>query len=179
MCVRMKLLLEQIEKGLGAHLYYLSLFVALSIPDICGALESDDGQATGKKYKAWVDHYLVRARPDKYGDRLSAEHIWQFRCALLHQGRTRHANCEYKRIMFFEPGIDTGIKGLHCCIVGEKLKDKSLMIDLQQFCTDIVSGVNLWLINNQTNSNYIANYKNFIRCHPNGISPVFGAPVIG
>jgi hypothetical protein len=45
----MELLLEQIEKGLNANLYYLSLFVALCIPDICGALEPENGRADGEK----------------------------------------------------------------------------------------------------------------------------------
>lgn len=175
----MELLLAQIEKGLEARLYYLSLFVALCIPDICGALESEDGQTTGKQYKAWLNEYLVKARPDKYGDRLSAEHIWQFRCALLHQGRTKHDAGEYKRILFFEPGVVTGIHGVHCCIVGSKTEDKSLMIDLQQFCTDIIVSTKTWLAANRENKNYIANYEKLIKRHPNGISPVFGCPVIG
>jgi len=175
----MELLLSQIEKGLDAHLYHLSLFVALCIPDICGALESESGTADSQKYKAWVDQYLVKARPDKYGDRLSAEHIWQFRCALLHQGRTKHGKGEYKRILFFEPGIETSIHGLHCCVVGAKTEDKSLMIDLRQFCTDIIAGAKTWLANNWKNKKCAANYQRFITRHPKGVSPVLGCPVIG
>ena len=35
----MQNLLDQIQKGLEADLYYLSLFAALAIPDICGAID--------------------------------------------------------------------------------------------------------------------------------------------
>lgn len=42
----MKNLLEQIDHGLKVNLYYLSLFVALSIPDICGAIDSQNGEAS-------------------------------------------------------------------------------------------------------------------------------------
>ncbi len=175
----MKLLLEQIEKGLEAELYYLSLFVSLCIPDICGALESENGFAQPEKYKNWVSQYLVAVRPDKYGDRLSADHIWQFRCALLHQGRTKHSKGEYKRILFFEPGVEIPIRGLHCCIVGTKTEDKSLVIDIRQFCSDIIAAAESWLVSNQTNQNFMGNYKNLIRRYPNGISPVLGCPVIG
>jgi hypothetical protein len=175
----MELLLSQIEKGLDAKLYYLSLFVALCIPDICCALESSNGNTDRTKYKAWINQYLVKAKPDKYGDILSADHIWQFRCALLHQGRTKHNQSEYKRILFFEPGFETGIYGLHCCIVGAKTEDKSLMIDLQQFCRDIISGAKAWLANNRESKNYIANYEKLIKRYSDGISPVFGCPVIG
>jgi len=76
----MELLLEQIEKGLNANLYYLSLFVALCIPDICGALESQNGEAHRDKYLKWIEEYLIKARPDKYGRQLSGEHIYYYRC---------------------------------------------------------------------------------------------------
>lgn len=175
----MKTLLDQIEKGLESNLYHLTLFVALCVPDICSALESDDGLTTGLKYRNWIEEYLVKARPEKYGDRLSAEHIWQFRCSLLHQGTTKHKKTEYKRILFFEPGTQTSIQGLHCCIVGSETEEKSLVIDLIQFCNDIVLSAKKWLENNQSNKNYIKNYEKLIKSYPNGISPVFGTPVIG
>jgi hypothetical protein len=176
----MELLLEQIEKGLNANLYYLSLFVALCIPDICGALESQNGKANSDKYIKWIKDYLIQARPDKYGDQLSAEHIYYFRCAILHQGRTKHdpgINC--KRILFIEPGIKTGIDSIHCCVVGEKSQDKSLLINLHQFCTDIIKGAKIWLKNNAHNKNYLTNYEKLIKRYPNGVSPVFGCPIIG
>ena len=35
-------LLEQIEKALECNLYYLALQSTLALPDICGALESEN-----------------------------------------------------------------------------------------------------------------------------------------
>jgi len=175
----MELLLKQIEEGLDANLYYLSLFVSLCIPDICGALESKDGLANSDKYKKWIEDYLIKARPNKYGDRLSSDHIYQFRCALLHQGRTKHDKMEFKRILFVEPGVKTSINSIHCCIVGSNTNDKSLLINIRQFCVDIINGTNTWLNNNRTNTNYLNNHKKLIDRYPNGISPVFGCPIIG
>ncbi len=176
----MELLLEQIEKGLDANLYYLSLFVALCIPDICGAIESENSEANRDKYLKWIEEYLIKARPEKYGRQLSAEHIYYFRCALLHQGRTKHdQKIEYKRILFVEPGIKTGIDSIHCCIVGSSGQDKSLLINLIQFCTDIITGVKLWQKNNLTNQDYLKNYERLIKRYPNGVSPIFGCPIIG
>lgn len=133
-------LLKQIKNGLDNNLYYLALFVSLSVPDMCASLESDDCRTNRTKYKAWVDEYMVKVRPDKYGERLSSNHIYQFRCALLHQGRTKHDDSEYQRILFFEPGAQNSIVGPHCCVVGAETSDASLMIDIQQFCDDIVKG---------------------------------------
>jgi hypothetical protein len=48
--------LDQIEAATQTdHLYYLALAGALAVPDICGALEAPDGEATGQRYKAWFD----------------------------------------------------------------------------------------------------------------------------
>lgn len=50
---------DQINRALNANLYYLALFVSISLPDICGATESSDGKSTGAKYIAWFDKYVA------------------------------------------------------------------------------------------------------------------------
>jgi len=39
-------LIRQIRAASAAGLYYLALFAALAIPDICSALETENGKAT-------------------------------------------------------------------------------------------------------------------------------------
>ena len=51
--------LLQIREGLNKNLYLLSLFSALAIPDICGAMSSENGEANAEKYKAWFDKYIA------------------------------------------------------------------------------------------------------------------------
>ena len=51
----MRDMLEQIERGLETNLYYLSLFACLAISDICGAIDAEDGEASGPRYVAWYD----------------------------------------------------------------------------------------------------------------------------
>ena len=46
----MELILKEIERALDAKLYYLALQASLTLPDICGALQSDDGVAKNYKY---------------------------------------------------------------------------------------------------------------------------------
>jgi hypothetical protein len=50
---------------------------------------------------------------------------------------------------------------------------------LSQFCNDIIGGAKAWLNNNVHNQNYLNNYERFIKRYPNGVSPVFGCPIIG
>jgi len=54
----MKDLLDQIKSALDAGHYYLCLYVALTLPDICGAIDAEDGKATGQTYAAWFDEFV-------------------------------------------------------------------------------------------------------------------------
>jgi len=51
----MEYLLNDLRDSLKHKLFYSSLFLALSIPDICGALESEDGNASKKSYIRWYE----------------------------------------------------------------------------------------------------------------------------
>ena len=57
----MELILKEIERALDAKLYYLALQASLTLPDICGALQSDDGVAKNYKYIAWYDKRTGRS----------------------------------------------------------------------------------------------------------------------
>ena len=161
-------ILEQIEKGLDSNQYYLSLFVALAIPDICGALESDDGLAIGQKYKDWFDKYIS----PKYNGSLNGNSCYQFRCSLLHQGSTQHENSKFSRIFFVEPGTTTHV--LHNNII-----NNALNIDVKIFCQDIISGAKEWLKKKRGTSNFERNYPKFVKRHPQGLPPfIKGVPVI-
>lgn len=175
----MRDLLEQIKTGLSHNLYFLSLFVALTIPDICAAMESENGKTENTKYKAWFNKYFAPRNPRKYGDgtNFTADDCYNFRCAILHQGRSNNGKIAYKRIMFFEPG--TFSIGLHSCVVGAKTKEKSLVIDVKTFCTDMVNSAQKWTKENEDSAVYKTNSLHLVKRYPHGIPPVFGGPVIG
>lgn len=161
-------LLHQIKKGLENNLYYLSLFIALSIPDICGALGSSDGKATGKKYKEWFDKYVAQ----KYDNNLDGNTCYLFRCSLLHQGSTEHIHSHYSRILFIEPGTTNNI--FH-----NNILNYALNIDVNIFCEDIVAGAKRWLSEIKETDEFKANYPKFVRRYPSGLSPyIRGLPVI-
>ena len=72
--------IRQIRVASAQGLYYLALYGALTLPDICGALESQNGRSSGPKYKAWL-------RANVPGQAAEAEQIYGLRCSLMHQGR--------------------------------------------------------------------------------------------
>ena len=157
------------QQEVEANLYYLSLFVTLSMPDICGAIESKNGEASGKKYEDWFNQYVA----PKYNGVLSGADCYMFRCSLLHQGRSQHPKGNYSRIFFIEPSATTNI--FH-----NNIMNNALNIDVRIFCRDIIDGVSQWLLEVQGTESYKTNYDKFMRRYPNGLKPyIVGVPVVG
>ena len=161
--------LNQIEMAAKTNgLYYLSLGASLTIPDICGALESTDGIATGARYKAWFD---ANALPP-YRNFLSGEDCYRFRCSFLHQGTTGHPQSSYSRIVFIEPGA-TGTVA-HLNVMNDALK-----IDVKRFTLDMVVSAKMWLACVKGTEPYESNLNKFVRRYPQGLAPyIVGVPVI-
>jgi len=174
-------LLQQIRAGLDANLYYLSLYVALTIPDICGALDSDNGYATAEKYKDWHRRYVApKYELDPAWRRmlgrdyyLSPEDCYIFRNSLLHQGTTLHPGAGWERIFFVEPSVLTITSHLN-------VVDNALNIDLRTFCDDVITGAEQWLDEVESTERYLRNYDGFLRRHADGLAPfIVGVPIIG
>ena len=160
--------LTQIKNGLEADLYLLSLFSTLAIPDLCGALSSENGEASSEKYKGWFDKYVA----PRYNGFLSGEDCYFFRCSLLHQGSSQHPSSSYKRVFFVEPSATTNV--FHNNILNDALN-----IDVKIFCSDIISGAEVWLGENEETELYRINSDKFMRRYPTGLSPyIVGVPVI-
>jgi hypothetical protein len=164
----MRDLFDQIPRGLEANLHYLTLFATLAIPDICGAMQSDDGIATPQKYVGWFDEYVAH----RYYGMLTGQDCYYFRCSLLHQGSSQHRRSTYERILFVEPTATTNV--FHCNVV-----QGALNIDIRIFCMDMAAGGRVWLERVEHTDNYSRNYSRFMKRHPDGLSPyIVGVPVV-
>ncbi|OPA28911.1 hypothetical protein BHL47_16430 [Bacillus cereus] len=159
-------LFNEIERGLDAGVYHLSLGIALCIPDICAGLQSDDGKTSGKKYKEWYNNYVA----DKL--RLSADDCYYFRCSFLHQGSTQHEKSKYKKIIFIEPGAPF--------VLHNNVMNDVLNIDVRIFCKDLIESARQWLEVVKNDDNFIRNHANSFKRYPNGLPPyIGGVPVYG
>ena len=164
--------LDQVEAGAGvAKLYYLALAGALVVPDMCGALESTDGQASSSKYKTWFDNHVAPLHNSGGVPILTGEDCYYFRCSLLHQGRSQHSRSGYSRIIFLEPGTSN--------VFHMNILNDALNIDVREFCIEIVSAARLWLEQVRGTEPYETNCVSFVHRYPNGIAPyIIGLPVI-
>lgn len=165
---------SQIKNALDADLYHLALFGALAVPDICGAISSEDGKATGQKYKNWFNKYvsLKYLHPTR-GQDITGEDCYRFRCSMLHQGTSHHVTGKYSRFIFVEhPSVY-----MHCTLI--EADGLILAINTSVFCDDILGGAETWITEYQGTEVYKRNIAKFMRHYPEGLAPVFGVPVIG
>lgn len=162
-------LVAQVRAASAANLYYVALLTALTLPDMCGALESEDGIASGARSADWFDRNVAPA----YGGVLDGESAYKFRCSLLHQGTTQHASNKYARLLFVEPGASTNI--FH----NNALND-ALNVDVRVFCEDMCRAVDGWLPAARALPQFERNFERFVRRHPDGLAPyIVGVPVVG
>ncbi len=134
------------RQSMAAKNWYASLFVALSMPDICGKLENPD-QFSSERYKGWFDkymaeHYTSRIGPDRREHVfLSAADCYALRCSFLHEGEDELGGqrCRevLERIHFVAPVQNMTI---HC-----NQMNNVLQVQVDIFCEEICGGVIRWL----------------------------------
>ena len=169
--------LQEIKLALENKLYLLALQTALTLPDICGAMESDAGKANRERYCNWYDKYAASKVDACY---MSSMDCYLFRCSLLHQGTTiptpkGNQSAAHGRIVFIAPGNQNFY--FHNNIIGDALN-----IDLNVFCTGMIKATEEWLktMKETKNANYEKHAKKLIRYYPVGLPPyTFGIGTIG
>jgi hypothetical protein len=165
-------LLNELKAVAGAGFYSIALFTSLALPDICAALESDDGRASGARYKAWFDKWVAVNYPPIRDGRvaISGAVCYAYRCGLLHQGRSMHKDLGYTRVIFLTPGPLT----LHNSVLMD-----ALAVDIPSFVEDISVGVRAWIKSAQGTEPFDSHYANFMKRHRGGLAPyVVGVDLI-
>ena len=163
----MEFLLKEIEQALNSGMYFMALQSTLSLPDICGALQSSNGMATKSNYISWYDTYAKESSSNA----ISGEDCYYFRCSCLHQGTTQNPNSSYSRILFLVPNNQI--------VAHNNIFNDALNIDINVFCSNILSAVRKWKLLVKDDPNYVQNYANLIKVYPNGLPPyIIGIPVI-
>ena len=94
----MQILINELKGAFENNLWFIAINISLTIPDICSALESENGKTDGTKYKNWINTYLVQ----KYNNFITGDDIWKLRCASLHQGKFNHDCPRFNKIIFQE-----------------------------------------------------------------------------
>lgn len=163
----MEALINELKTSISNESYYSALINALIVPDICSALQSDDGQTNGAKYKNWFNKYCA----NKYNGFVKGDDIYKIRCALLHQGKLNHDNPNYERILFQIP-----FNGM---VFHNNIMNNAINLNLDIFVKDIIDGYYDWKEEHGTDDIVLTNLKHSINIYPNGFAPyIVGVPLI-
>jgi len=125
---------DEIERCIEGKCYWALLHVLLVLPDVCGAMETDDGEATPQKYKNWCRRYLA----DK---QINGEDWYRMRCIVLHQGRSSDEKAQYSTFSFSQPA-QTG-SAVHRCVKIEP-HGKVLELDVGRMANEMRVALNKW-----------------------------------
>ena len=138
----MDMILQEIERALNAGFYYLAVVMALTLPDICAALASPNGDTDPRKYKNWYTKNLAGRF-----QMVTADDIWSLRNGVLHQGRCGHPNMQFARIIFTLP------EGQGNRLLGGAILNDALSLDAVEFCHAVIQSVQTWFAANQNDPN--------------------------
>jgi hypothetical protein len=164
----MEVITKEIEQALTAGLYYLAIVTVLSLPDVCAALESQNGESSGAKYKAWYDTWMAVRYPE-----ITGQDLYSLRCGVLHQGRLGHSKMQYSRVLFTVPNPQ---KNLY----HRNIANDALNLDALQFCRDMIECVSAWYAAKQGDPNVQANLPRLVQFRANGLAPYMpGVALIG
>jgi hypothetical protein len=163
----MDMILREMDKAIDAGLYYPAVMMALTLPDICSALASANGETGTGKYKDWYNAHLAATYPE-----ITADDMWSLRNGVVHQGRFGHPKMQYARIVFAIPNQER--RRIHRCTGGD-----ALILDAIMFCKDVAQAVTAWFAANSNDRNVAANLSNLVQLRHSGFLPyVGGIPVI-
>jgi len=150
----MEAITKEVENAIAAGLYYLAIVTALSLPDVCSALESHDGETNRAMYNVWYDNWMAARYPE-----ITSLDLYSLRCGVLHQGRLGHSRMQYGRVLFT----------LH-----------ALNLDAVRFCRDMIECVSTWYAAKQNDPNVQANLSRLVQFRANGMAHyMVGVPLIG
>lgn len=123
---------NDMERCRSAGACWSLLHVVVCIPDICAALQSDNGETSGPKYICWCDQYAHHAT-------LSGQERYWMRCKVLHQGRASTGNPgRYTGFAFTQPAPDGQIDHL-------RLEGTTLVVDVGQLANEVKAAVGKWV----------------------------------
>ena len=179
----MNTILDEIRRAHKANLCYLAVTSSLSLPDLCCALASPDGETNRDKYKAWCREWLKPPFP------LTDMDMWKLRSGVVHQGIFGHPQIRYSRVIFALPGSPAPsvlVRGTHVDLSPEGLKEMAtakvrdpLILDSGTFCETIMDAVSDWYSVNRNDPQVLANMPRLLQLRPRGKKPYYDSyPVI-
>ena len=120
---------DEMERCRRGECYWALLHVIVTLPDICAALESDDGRTSGPKYMSWCDRFTPT-------DIMNGADWWEVRCLVLHQGRTKTRDGRFYK--FIKP---TAAARVHQTVWGSR---DTIALDVAEMSNEMIKSIRAW-----------------------------------
>jgi hypothetical protein len=151
-------LINDIQKAIDARAYCIALMGALTLPDICSALECADGLSSSERYEKWFDRRVASHYPGEMNGRQCYLHWFRMfhpsACRVDDRQRTeRHA--------FVVPG-STGNSTVFRA-------NGVVYLDLGVFCLHLGNAATVWLKAVRWTEPFETNSARIFTVHPKGI----------
>lgn len=155
----MEVTLQQIERALEVGLFYAAVVMALTLPDICAALEDEQAYSGRDEYKKWYRENLAERFPS-----MTDADAYSLRCGVVHKGNLglKSKGSAFKRVVFTLPAAHGG--SAHNCVM-----DDVLQFDAVLFCYEIMDAVRRWCERTKTDPIVRTNLPNLVRYRPDGL----------
>jgi len=165
----MNTILEEINRALDFGLFYLAIVSALTVPDICAALESEKGKATERGYREWCKRWFLDS---SYRRHLTDLDLWRLRSGIIHQGRMGHPGMEFARVIFSLPtGFIVDLNWLKDPQYPNDPKKRCLNLDTRRFVRTMIKAAINWSTANQNNALVQEHLKNLVQYRAYGLLP--------
>lgn len=161
---------KSIEQALNDKNYVAALSLALTLPEICTSLTSEDGKAGRSKYIKWFNDYVssfYEYAVKKYS--LEGRECYALRCSVLHNGTHDISNAEVLR------DIENAAKKF--CFCAENFGNfrmrvnDTVLLNVEDFCSNLCNGVYLWYVDNCTNEHVDNSMSKIMQIHTSEFSP--------
>ncbi|OBW43477.1 hypothetical protein AB670_00006 [Chryseobacterium sp. MOF25P] len=162
-------LIKSIELSFENDNHYAALTVALTLPDICGKLESPMKKSS-VRFIEWFDRYLKENfQSNQQGELnifLTANDCYALRCSFLHEANDDISEQRAKETL---DKISFVTMNLH------KIKiDNVLFLNVKMFCIAIIEAVKNWLKDIDTDKDIQERINNLLKINTSGFSPMPG-----
>jgi hypothetical protein len=162
----------------------LAIAVALSVPDICSALESDPDNPIWqdrKTYAEWCDRNIAGL------GHLTGDDLYNLRGGVLHKGHFAHKHSRFTRVFFLGP--ESNIKAPRGSIINGEFRlgpqqelwmGPILLFDVDAFCGIIIAAARQWAAAKENDPFVQKNLSKLVYYRPNGVPPFsVGVPTVG
>lgn len=161
----MKNIVKSIYEAVESGNWYAALFIAISLPDICGKIE-DPNKGSCVRYTEWFDKYLA-----SYKGFLSGKDCYALRCALLHGGSADITNQRIREVLEYFVFLP---KGPHCNLIKDSIidgkKQSFLQLSVDTFTSDMARGVETWLQDIKDDEIIMKRCNETIKIHESGFA---------